>query len=222
MGNPYHERQVFGAFLKLAPEFAGESVREWHSASVDPPDIECTTDTGRKVGVELKELVIQEGIEAHKPRQIFIESLRKALADLPPNPTQNIAWLTFFPNKKVSRIKPVDVASFRQQSLNFAVDLDARWDDKWNQPRPHRIATNDEEFKKSYPILAKYVGEILARGRFDRFGVEKHEPSDHYWIVCPMMPDTYDPEWLGDRLVELLGCTVAKYKGFDSTYESVY
>lgn len=69
MPNVEREREIFKAFLKVKPDFAGEPIREWYHVSEwygvkeiqrpappdhDRPDIICVTESGRRIGVELK------------------------------------------------------------------------------------------------------------------------------------------------------------------------
>lgn len=55
MGNLVAEKNTFAAFLNEAPAFAGDKVANWSQPKQDPPDILCTTEAGRQIGLELTE-----------------------------------------------------------------------------------------------------------------------------------------------------------------------
>jgi hypothetical protein len=55
VGNLVAEKNTFAAFLNEAPAFAGDKVANWSQPKQDPPDILCTTEAGRQIGLELTE-----------------------------------------------------------------------------------------------------------------------------------------------------------------------
>jgi len=73
------ERVVFEAFLILEPTFAGEMIASWHVAELDPPDILCSTVSGRTIGVELGEWLQPEEMKASKRREAISGQLLNAI-----------------------------------------------------------------------------------------------------------------------------------------------
>jgi hypothetical protein len=224
MGNPDHERQVFAAFVHLAPEFAGEVLASWDLAPRDPPDIQCTTVTGRTIGVELKELTQEAAMKARKPYRTLSESARVALAHLPPNRCENIAFVTYVPRPRTPRIKPNDAVRFREEFLDLVAEVDGSWDRDWNDSRSYRISMDEMPFKAGYPVVTEYLQALYVRGRFNRFGEPSDEACGGYWIGPMPLGDTYDPYWFGKLLADLVTKSVKKYREtpFEQSYEDVH
>ena len=70
------EKQAWSGFLSAAPLFAGEEVACWHQGP-EPPDVLCTTVSGRVVGIELTAWVDQKQIHSGKKREEFENCLFK-------------------------------------------------------------------------------------------------------------------------------------------------
>lgn len=68
------EKEIFETFIATEPDFAGEPV-SW-SGDIDPPDVLCETNKGRKIGVELGEWLH----EAQTERARALEILEKEIA----------------------------------------------------------------------------------------------------------------------------------------------
>ncbi len=69
------EGTIFRTFHARKPNFAGEAV-SW-SPGVDPPDVLCETDKGRKIGVELGEWLH----ESQTTRARALEILARVIAN---------------------------------------------------------------------------------------------------------------------------------------------
>ena len=99
-----HQRQreaaVFDAFLRTEPLFAGEEVSSWLQPDQDPPDVLCRTSGGKLIGVELKTWANEGQIADARAEERRRDAILAALAPLPPNTTQNIAfsWLGLRPS----------------------------------------------------------------------------------------------------------------------------
>lgn len=118
MGNPVAEKTTFAAFLAAAPDFAGEAVQNWCQPVQDPPDVLCTTVSGRQVGLELTGWLDEDQIADAKNTESIEDSFRKAIQPDPPNNTEHIhfAWLLTVPK---ARIKPADATAFRSALLRL-------------------------------------------------------------------------------------------------------
>ena len=57
MSKREHEKAIFEAFLRVMPQFAGETLRDWSQPQdcSEFPDVICTTLSGQRIGVELGE-----------------------------------------------------------------------------------------------------------------------------------------------------------------------
>lgn len=156
MGNPVAEKTIFAAFLAAAPDFAGEAVQNWCQPAQDPPDMLCTTVSGRQVGLELTGSLDEDQIADAKNTESIENSFQKAIQPEPPNNTEHIhfAWLLTVPK---ARIKPADAGVFRTDLLQLVDEIDRRWDSEpfWQSPQACRWT----DFSR-HPMLGKYLSEV--------------------------------------------------------------
>ncbi len=90
MGNQRAEKETFAAFLAAAPEFSGEVMRDWYQPKQDPPDVQCTTISGRNIGLELTGWIDEEQTANAKGMELIENSISKAIDPEPPNNTEHI------------------------------------------------------------------------------------------------------------------------------------
>ena len=102
-----NERLIFSSFLEAYPELANEIiewdvVEEWYvKRALDPPphpfdkrpDIVAVTNSGKKIGVELKSWVNREQITEARKQERIQDNILKAIGEQPPNETKHIGYV---------------------------------------------------------------------------------------------------------------------------------
>ncbi|MDT4896416.1 MAG: hypothetical protein QOH25_1493 [Acidobacteriota bacterium] len=220
MGNEKSEKLIFEAFLKASPDFAGEPIREWFSinewyaatgiARPDPPDHErpdivCVTDSGRRIGVELKGWIHQEQIGDAKLQERIEESLLQAIGKQPANRYRFIRKLWLSP-KLGSRMRSQDVDEFRDQLFKLIEEADRAWAEKpaWDV----ELTDHCNDFS-SYPMLGKYLNGIRFFPYRPLKKFDEHEEAGSAafvvdWIGFPARGGAFAPEEMLEPLRELL------------------
>jgi hypothetical protein len=189
-----NEKLIFDSFLKVCPDFAGESIAEWdvvedwyRKHDLEPPlhpfdkrpDIIALSASGKRIGIELKSWVNREQITEARKQERIQENILKAIGEQPPNETPHIGfvWLS----AKEIRFDKRDAAEFREQIFRLIEQVNNSWPNKadWNQA----LFENVQDFA-SFPSLEKYLHsvEIHPRPRFD---------AD--WIQFPSRGGAYSP-----------------------------
>jgi hypothetical protein len=70
-----HERAIFEALLELCSDLAGAKLASW-TPGPNPPDFVCTTESGRKIAVELTEWLHEPQIEKARALDYLEEEIR--------------------------------------------------------------------------------------------------------------------------------------------------
>ncbi|HXL80200.1 MAG TPA: hypothetical protein VN951_04920 [Pyrinomonadaceae bacterium] len=169
-----NEKIVFEAFIRMCPNFASEPIKEWDTvgawyakralaAPAQPfnkrPDILAVTESGKKIGVELKSWLNQQEIREAKKQDRIRKDLLTAIGEQPPNKTKHIGsvWL----HEKQIRFNRRDAISFRREMFDFIEQTDAAW--------PHETSQSDDVKRvydlASFPILEKYLSGVEFRSR---------------------------------------------------------
>lgn len=206
MGNQLAEKETFAAFMAAAPEFAGEVVRDWQQPKEDPPDVLCTTISGRSIGLELTGWIDEEQIANAKGMESIENSIIKAIDPEPPNNTEHIhfAWLLTLPK---ARIKPADAAKFRAELLQLLEEVDRRWDaeEEWHSPQ----GCWWRDFSH-FPVIGKYLGEVrfFPRSAFRNWSSTK---GGRGWLTFPMRGGAYSEEPMLAALQARLADKIQKY-----------
>jgi hypothetical protein len=206
MGDPNAEKAVFAAFLTAAPEFAGEPVATWSQPKQDPPDVLCTTSTGRQVGLELTQWLDEEQIAEAKREESVEDSIRKAIQPEPPNDTEHIyfAWLLTLPN---ARMKPTDAATFRTELLQLIDYVDKRWSAEpfWQSPQ----GCFWRDFGQ-YPVLGKYLSEVhfFPRKAFRKWTSTK---GSRHWLTFQLRGGPYSEHGMATALNDRLSAKIQKH-----------
>ena len=208
------ERNLFELFLKLRPEFAGESIREWDQPEPDPPDIMCVTCSAQMVGVELGEWLNQDQIAESKGRKTIEGSILTAIGKQPNNDLENI-YNIWIGAKQRARVKPADVEGFRSEIFELVAGIDRRWPDEPDCRSPQGIRYNDFS---SFPVIAKYLDAITCFPRVHYSGwppnghMEKRQfPADCDWLVFPGDGESYSERSSVESLLNIIAKKIAKY-----------
>jgi hypothetical protein len=211
MSKREYERAIFEAFLRVAPDFAGEKIVEWKQPEDerDFPDVVCICASGRRVGVELGEWLHEDQIRAAKGRERIQKTILRAVGEQGDNQTRNIYAVYLFPKPK-AHIKPADAASFRSQLFRYIEETDQRWPNErfWQSPQRYR-ASNEE--LAGHSVLQRYLNAVhfdpseryegrLPNGR----RVKRHWPAGQDWIRFLPRGGSFSHDPMFQALVELL------------------
>src|SRR6266540_6422075 len=92
MAKREYEAAIFDAFLKLKSDFSGERIvdRKQPTDEKEFPDVICTTESRRRVGVEIGEWLNEEQLTRAKSMEHAQASLLSAIGPQGDNKTDNI------------------------------------------------------------------------------------------------------------------------------------
>lgn len=187
------ERLIFESFLQVCPDFAGEAIKEWDvvtewyaKRSIKPPpnplnerpDIIAITESGSRIGIELKSWVNRKQITTARKEERIQDNILKAIGPQPPNETKHIGYVRPFP--KQVRFDPKDSTSFRNEIFALIQGVDSNWSEEFGL-RECRQDINDFA---SFPTLQKYLDSIELHPR-------PHFETD--WIHFPSRGGAYSP-----------------------------
>lgn len=197
-----NERQVFDAFLKACPDFAGEPIQGWDvvehwytKRALDPPhhpfdkrpDVIAVTASGRRIGVELKSWVNREQIAEARKQESIQEKILKAIGEQPPNETRNIScvWLS----AKEVRFDQRDAADFRKQMFALIEQVDSNW----SQEHGLRQCSVEVSDFAGFPVLGKYLLRLQAEPPI-------RDRCETDWIDFRPRGGAYSPKAMLDQL----------------------
>ena len=219
MGNPIEEKGVFEGFMAAAPIFAGAAVINWLQPTTDPPDIECNTSAGRKIGVELTSWLEESQIGRAKRQESLEESFLDAIKPEPPNETEHIQLVWMSPRR---RVRPADATNFRTELLKLMEHIDKRWEGEPEWDSPHGFQWNDFT---AYRTLSKYLDAVDVHPRRPSLPSTMRKGGRH-WLTFPMRGGSYSPGDMVDALCEVIQAKIAKYSakpnGMDDFYLLVH
>ena len=218
------ERAFFESFIKACPNFADELIRNWEEICDwyritgqqrpeppyhDRPDIICVTESGRKLGVELKAWINDEQIAKAKRQEMFEENILRALGR--PLPSNDSAYLKEVVLKgRPRRFNKQDSEELRNQLFELIRQADDKWPYKasWDQTLKQRADL------AAFPMVAKYLTSVELvpdRSSGGAGGVKKF-PYVH-WIRFPYPTCHFKVEDMLETLRERLSVTTdERYK----------
>jgi hypothetical protein len=214
-----NEKPIFEAFLKVCPHFTGEPIKEWDvviewylKRSVTPPDdpfherpdIIAVTDSGRKVGIELKGWVNREQIAKARKQERIQDNILKAIGNQPPNETNHIGYVWL--NAKEVRFEHHDGEEFRQELFQLIAQIDNEWTKKADWEQQH--SDNVGDFT-GFPLLEKYLNGM-------RFHPSTQSRFTTRWIRFPSPGGAYSP----NEMLETLSRALASHKN-DHRYRNL-
>jgi len=228
-----NEKLVFESFLKAYPDFAGERIKEWDvveewyaKRGLTPPpepfnkrpDIIALTGSGKRIGIELKNWLIQQQIGEARRRERIQDKILQAI-EKPPNETQTIGYVWLFP--KQAQFEARDAEGFRHQLLCQIAKAD---DEMARRPAFEELSTYDIENFCDFPLLGKYLHRIRfrpkARGRGTIRWIRFPDASRHY---SPReMLESLDGALLSHRSDERYNKDLKKEVGLDEVYLLVH
>lgn len=204
------EGNIFAAFLKFCPLFTGEAIRDWIQPQSDPPDILCTTLSGKKVGVELRGWLQEDEMAYGISYERREHSVMEALGDQGDNPCKNVHWVWLHP-KESARIRQKDRAHFRLQVLRKIAEMDEAMggEDSWS---PQGLSSADFS---GHPVLAKYLDGIQCfprkAWRNGKFVIEGSIPAQP-WIHLPARGGAYSEQTMLQALYDAIDDKRNHYK----------
>jgi hypothetical protein len=166
-----NEKLIFESFLKVCPDFAGESIKEWdtvdewyvkralaHPAKPydERPDVLALTTSGKTIGIELKSWVNREQIAEARKQERIQDNILKVIGEQPPNETQNIGYVWLSANEV--RFDSKDAGPFREQLFALLKQVD----DNWSKELGLRECSKEESAFVGFPILKKYLLRVQA------------------------------------------------------------
>lgn len=196
------ERALFALFLELAPEFCGERLGKWDQPDDEKsfPDIEGTSISGRKIGVELAEWLNEEEMQAAIQKERTEEEFLGAIGDQGSNPTTYIRSVWLHP--KLARISPSDRERLRDELLTCVLECDRRWPSERIWSRGHQLSGDE---LKPYPLLAKYLDAIKL------WSAEHGDRVERRWIGFPVQCGSFGKETMLTPLRETVKDKVKHY-----------
>jgi len=217
MGNRVTEKCLFEAFLNAMPDFAREAIQNWQQPVQDPPDILCTTVSGRQIGVELGEWLIQSQISEGRGLESIQNSLLQVIGPQPENQCRNIYTVWLYPRWR-ARVKPEDGPSFRQELFALVTNTDTTWEREPGGQSPQGRYAKD---LMSYPTLRKYLQKVHFQPRGYNTDCEASptgprpamlaSPKGCDWITFRPRVGACSPEPMLDALRSILHKKIQKY-----------
>jgi hypothetical protein len=214
-----NEKLIFDSFLRVFPDFAGESIKEWYVvdewyakrglvAPAKPyderPDIIVLTTSGKKIGIELKSWVNRDQIAEARKQERIQDNILKAIGEQPPNETQHIGYIWL--SARQVRFDQRDAAQFRQQMLALIEQVDKSWSQK---PDWEKNSWQDIGDFAGFPILEKYLNSA-------RFHPATRNRLKIRWIRFPSPGGFYSPH----EMRQVLTSSLAAHKN-DERYKDL-
>ena len=215
-----NEKPIFAAFLKVCPDFAGEPIKEWdivndwYSKRSIPrppqpfderPDIIAFTNSGKRIGIELKSWVNREQITAARKQERIQDNILRVIGKpQPPNETQNIGSVWLSP--KHVRLDTREAAGFRDQLLRQIAKAD---DEMASRSVFEQMSTYDVDHFDEFPLLEKYLNRV-------RFRPAARSRATIRWIRFPDAGKFYSP----NGMLETLSTALNTHKN-DERYKDV-
>jgi len=226
MSKRAYEKSIFEAFLRTAPQFAGEGIVEWEQPADENefPDVICKSGSGRRIGVELGEWLNEAQMGAAKGMGRLQDSIRAAIGEQGSNTTDNIYSVCLDPKAK-ARIKPADADEFRRQLFACIHECDRRWPAErfWHSPQGHDVSGRE---LAAYPALDKYLNGV---GLFPREiyqgwppsgrKVKRQSPASVDWITFAAQGGPYSKDTMLQPLLQLLSDKTDHYAGAGTGFD---
>lgn len=194
------EANIFRAFLKSNPNFAGEAIASWNQPVSDPPDILCTTVSGRKIGIELRAWLDESEMKDGKIHERYETAIREALEPQGDNNFKAVHFVWLTPTVAVLKGIPVgERGQFRAEVLAKIAEIDEALDASGN---PQGEGSNDFS---AYPMLQKYILDVHCHPRKiwrpnGNYGMRTW-PKGMDWIMLRDRGGAYTHETMRDALI---------------------
>lgn len=211
------ENTAWTAFSAAAPLFAGEGIAN-HREGPDPPDVLCTSASGRTIGVELTKWVEHAQVTNGRGRELLEDSYLKIIgSENEPRP-DHIGRV--FLHDKSFRMKQEDAPHFRTQLFEFLVLENAKPAPAlnpqfsipagyWNTVRSWNTAQGApvSDFG-AYPLLEKYLRDVWIYPRHSR----QKLPVGMPWVLFETPGGAYTPDWMVQAAIDRILAKIKKYE----------
>jgi hypothetical protein len=167
---------VFKGFLKTHPLFAGSPIRYWVWNRKDPPDIDCWTEDGRKIGIELVSWIDEKEMAAAKKIEKAEEKLRKRIGVISSMKCRNVLFAVIHPLTASSQRTSTNVRNAFNQVLKR---VDSNWPELADRNKARLAATD----------LPTELAEVVSHVEF--FGRTKDGPREKINIITPARGGPY-------------------------------
>jgi len=169
------EEFAWKVFFDALPLFSDEAIANWVPGA-EPPDVLCTTATGKTIGVELTRWLVASDVRKRAGKELQQNAVLHAIASGNETRPQNIGYVNLEMGSTLRLQKP-DYAVFKQQLYDFLAAEDSKPPrpttmdrnqaaPDWSQFQRFGQALSGPDFVK-HPILAKYLSLVRVFPRTD-------------------------------------------------------
>jgi len=194
------ERIAWEGFFAAKPRFAGEDICTAGDGP-DPPDVLCTTASGRKVGVELTKWVNHDQVTSGRARESFQNGYLQIIgSENEPRPDRiglvlmDIQW---------KRVKPADQAQFRSELFALLAKENAKFEPEWDDPQGGPI----QDFS-AFAMLQKYQIGLQV---FPRSRMETLYPGQQ-WVTFRLNGGAFGHEWMVQAAIDRIFAKIEDYE----------
>jgi hypothetical protein len=211
------ESTAWARFLAAAPRFGGEDIAS-HSEGPDPPDVLCTSASGKTIGVELTKWVEHDQVTDGRGRELLENSYLKIIGSEGEPRPEHIGRV--FLHDRSLRIKQEDAPHFKTQLLEFLAREDAKPAPAlnpqfsipagyWNTVRSWNTAQGApvDDFG-AYPMLEKYLKNVWIYPRHSR----QKLPTGMPWILFETPGGAYTAQWMVQAAIDRILAKIGKYE----------
>jgi hypothetical protein len=195
------ELVAWKGFLQSAPDFAGEAILKWEGCDADPPDIVCTTSSGRRLGVELTKWIEHDQISSGKAREALEKSYLDVVASERESRPAKIGFVFLYP--KAKRLRPGDRDRFREEFYGLIRHERIRDEREWQEPEGAPIDLTPA------PCLSRYLEQIWL------FPRERLEGPVSKWVLFEDVGGVYSPDWMVWAAADRIAAKIDNYEKRD-------
>jgi len=195
------EKRAWEGFLAAEPKFAGENIA-MAAAGPDPPDVLCTTESGKSVGVELTKWVEHDQLSSGKARERVKNGFLAILAsEREPRP-ERVGWMWLYPRGR--QVKPAEAVQFRQQFYSLLAQQNSLRDPDWDNPQGAPV--NDFT---GFPLVAKYLCRVWIHPR------RRLQMAVERWVMFEDDGGAYTIEWMVQAALDRIYAKIEAYEDLD-------
>jgi hypothetical protein len=190
------EKTAWDGFFASEPNFAGENILS-ALPGPDPPDVLCTTQSRRCIGVELTKWVEHDQISSGKAREALERGYLRIVASENESCPDRIGMVWLHP--KGRRIRPEHEAQFRAELFEFLAGENGNPHAEWNNPQGAPVSSF-----AGYPMLAKYLTGMWVR--------PGHRPRGLEWVTFKEPGGAYTPKWMVQAALDRIYAKIEDYE----------
>lgn len=194
------EKAIFEYFEQKHADFAGRKIT-WLPGN-DPPDILCTDEAGKRIGVELGEWINEVQMKVGKEQETAEKSFASTIQSRKvPHPRHiGMVWIA---RKPAAMLKVTDQDQFKKEIYRLVEKIDQEWERNPDVNGPQGYQEYDFS---PYPTLSKYLHAL----DFKPVGMI-NPPNGYEWLGFRPWGGAYSSQSAIDALASLVGKKTAKY-----------